>query len=144
MYYEFGIKKKIASKQGRQLVRFAHWDAQQAARPFRLAFGSSGVPCLFFYPRFVAEAPSKIRQPLVNANARRQCLHQGEPHWIKEAAMTAELELARALLGIKHRVPPRVDWDKIYAEYLQRSRAEARAAATETVSAKGDRVVLTD
>jgi hypothetical protein len=45
------------------------------------------------------------------------------------------VELARALLGTRDRVPPRVDWDKIRAEYLQRSRAQAIAAATRTGSA---------
>jgi hypothetical protein len=79
---------------------------------------------------------------LAKANAKSKRLRQGEPHGTKEADMT--VELARALLGIKVPVPPRVDWDKICAEYLQRSRAEAKAAATKTVVAKPDSEALVD
>jgi hypothetical protein len=48
---------------------------------------------------------------------------QGKVHMIT-------VDLARALLGIKDRVPPRVNWDKIHAEYVQRSRVEAMEAAS--------------
>jgi hypothetical protein len=50
------------------------------------------------------------------------------------------VDLARALPDIKDRVPPRVDWDKIHAEYVQRSRVEAMEAASMTGSGKDDRV----